>query len=111
MDYNIKDLYASTMLALIYDFWNVLHPTMTYSEHYGVTIARTTNFTILWDGIDSMTMLAIYDWNTQIALDLSANAANADDFVNGKIKFIIESFFWFADKVISVPQEVLSCRE
>ena len=108
MDYSIKDLYASTMLALIDDFCNVLHPTMTYSEHYGVTIVRTTNFTVLWDGIDSMTMLAIYDWNTQIALDL---AANVDDFTNGENKISIENFFWFADEVISVPEEVLTCHE
>ena len=55
-----------------------------------------------------MTMLAVYDWNNRIALDLSANA---DNFTNGENKFIIECFFWFVDKVISAPQEVLTCRE
>lgn len=108
MDYNIKDLYESTMLYLMADYGKVLQTTTVYSDFYNVTIERTQNFTVLWDGRDSMTMLAVYDWNTHIALDLSANA---DDFTNGVNKIIIENFFCFVDEVISVPQEVLECRE
>ena len=107
MDYNIKDLYASTMSALMADYGKAKQSTYAYSGFYHVTIERTPNFTVLWDGRDSMTMLAVYDWNTHIALDLSANA---DDFTNGENKFINEMFFWFAEEVFSVPKEVLSCR-
>lgn len=108
MDYNIKDLYASTMSALMDDYGKVLQTNTAYSDFYNVTIERTPNFTVLWDGRDSMIMLAVYDWNMHIALDLSANA---DDFTNGVNKIIIENFFWYVDEVISVPQEVLECRE
>ena len=108
MDYNIKDLYESTMSSLMTEYGKMLQTTTVYSDFYNVTIERTPNFTVLWDGRDSMTMLALYDWNTHIALDLSANA---DDFTNGENKFIIENFFWFVDEAFSVPQEVLSCRE
>lgn len=102
-DYSIKDLYKRTMSALMADYGKVLHTTMVHSNRYDVTIERTPNFTILWDGIDAMILLALYDWNNHIALDLSAKA---DGF-----RCIIESFFWFADKVISVPAEVITCRE
>lgn len=108
MDYSIKGLYESTMSVLMADYGKVLQTNTVYSDFYNVTIERTPNFTVLWDGRDSMTMLAVYDWNTHIALDLSADA---DDFTNGENKIIIENFFWFADEVISVPQEVLECRE
>lgn len=108
MDYSINDLYSSTMSALMADYGKALQTTTAYSDFYNVTIERTPNFTVLWDGRDSMTMLAVYDWNTHIALDLSADAY---DFVNGEIKFIIEQFFWFAEEVVSVPHEVMSCRE
>ena len=108
MDYSIKDLYESTMSSLMADYANMLQTVTTYSDFYDVTIERTKNFTVLWNGRDSMKMLAVYDWNTQIALDLSANV---DDFVNGVNKFSIENFFWFVDEVISVPQEVLECHE
>lgn len=108
MDYNIKDLYTSIMSALKVDYDKAKHTTCAYSGFYHVTIERTPNFTVLWDGRDSITMLALYNWNTQIALDLSANA---DDFTNGENKIIIENFFWFAEEVFSVPKEVLSCRE
>ena len=57
----------------------------------------------------SMSALKVdYGKRFQIALDLSTNAVG---FTNGEIKFIIENFFWFADEVIFVPQEVLECRE
>jgi hypothetical protein len=96
------------MSALMADYGKMLQTTTVYSDFYNVTVERTTNFTVLWDGQDSMTLLALYDWNNHIALDLSANA---DDFTNGENKIIIENFFWFADEVISVPQEVMECRE
>ena len=108
MDYNIKDLYAITMSSLMDDYANMLQTVTTYSGFYDVTIERTKNFTVLWNGRDSMTLLALYDWNNHIALDLSANV---DDFTNGENKIIIENFFWFADEVISVPEEVLTCHE
>lgn len=108
MDYSIKGLYASTMSALMADYGKVLQTTTAYSDFYDVNIERTPNFTVLWDGRDTMIMLALYDWNNHIALDLSANA---DDFTNGENKIIIENFFWFVDEVISVPKEVLECRE
>ena len=108
MDYNIKDLYASTMASLMADYAKEKQITYAYSGFYHVTIERTPNFTVLWDGRDSMTQLALYDWNNHIALDLSANV---DYFTISVIKFIIENFFWFADEVISVPQEVITCRE
>ena len=108
MDYNIKDLYEITMSELIADYGKTIRKTGVYSHLYNVYIERTKNFTVLWYDIDSMIMLAVYDWNTNIALDLSADAYA---FVNGENKHIIESFFWFADEVFSVPQEVLSCRE
>lgn len=103
MDYDIKHLYASTMSALMADYGMVLQTTMAHSERYGVTIERTPNFTVLWDGIDSMVLLALYDWNNHIALDLSGNVDVFD--------FIIERFFWFAEEIISVPAEVITCRE
>lgn len=108
MDYSIKDLYKSTMSDLMNDYANMLQTVTIYNGFYDVTIERTKNFTVLWNGRDSMIMLAVYDWNTHIALDLSANA---DDFGNGENKHIIENFFWFADEVFSVPQEVMSCLE
>lgn len=108
MDYNIKDLYATTMSALMTDYGKGLKTNMAYSDFYNVTIERTPNFTVLWDGRDPITILAVYDWNTHIALDLSAAA---DDFVNGENKFIIENFFWFAEEIISVPAEVITCSE
>lgn len=108
MDYNIKDLYESTMSSLMADYGKAKQTTYAYSGFYHVTIERTPDYTILWDGRDSMTMLAVYDWCTHVALDLSANA---DDFTNDEIKFIIEMFFWFAEEVLSVPQEVLACHE
>lgn len=108
MDYNIKDLYESTMSSLMTDYGKMTKTTGVYSDLYNVYIERTPNFTVLWDGIELMIMLAVYDWNTHIALDLSADA---DDFVNGENKFIVENFFWFADEVISVPEEVLTCHE
>ena len=108
MDYNIKDLYASTMTSLMADYCMAEQTTCAYSGFYHVTIERTPRFTVLWDGRDSMRLLALYDWNTHIALDLTANE---DGFTNGEIKFIIENFFWFADEVIYVPEEVLECQE
>ena len=107
MDYSIKDLYESTMSLLMADYAKAKRTTCVYSGFYHVTIGRTPRFTVLWDGRDFIRLLALYDWNNHIALDLSANA---DDFTNGENKIIIENFFWFAE-VISVPQEVLSCRE
>lgn len=104
MDYSIKDLYASTMSALMADYGKVLQTTSVYSDFYDVTIERTPNFTVLWNGRDIMTLIAVYDWNTHIALDLSANV---DDFYNDENNYIIENFFWFADEVLSVPVEVL----
>ena len=86
MDYNIKHLYESTMSALIADYGKVRQTTMAHSERYFVTIERTPNFTVLWDG---MILLAVYDWNNHIALDLTGNADCVD--------FIIERFFWFAE--------------
>lgn len=108
MDYSIKDLYARTIKALKVDYDKVFQTAMAYSDFYHVGIERTPNFTILLNGLDNMALIALYDWYNHIALDLSANA---DGFTNGEIKHIIESFFWFADEVISVPQEVLSCQE
>ena len=108
MDYNIKDLYEITMSELFAEYGKPIRKTGAYSHLYNVYIEHIQNFTILWYDIDSMIMLAVYDWNTNIALDLSADV---DIFVNGEIKHIIENFFWFADEVFSVPQEVLSCRE
>ena len=108
MDYSIKDMYESIMSLLMADYAKAKRATYAYSGFYHVTIERTPNFTVLWDCRDTLTLIAMYDWNNNIALDLSANA---DDFTNGDNKFIIESFFWFAEKVISVPKEVLSCRE
>lgn len=103
MDYNIKHLYESTMTALMADYGKVLQTTIAHSERYCVTIERTQNFTVLWDGIEIMILLAVYDWNNHIALDLSGNADCFD--------FIIERFFWFAEEIISVPEEVISCHD
>lgn len=108
MDYNIKDLYVRTMKALMIDYDKRFQIAMAYSDFYHVGIQRTPNFTILLNGRDNMATIALYDLYNHIALDLSANA---EDFTNGENKHIIENFFWFADEVISVPQEVLECHE
>lgn len=108
MDYSIKDLYESTMSSLNVDYGRAFQTAMAYSDLYHVGIERRPNFTILLNGNDNMAPIALYDWYNHIALDLSANAVG---FTNGEIKFIIESFFWFADEVISVPQEVLECQD
>lgn len=81
---------------------------MAYSDLYHVGIERTPNFTILLNGRDNMALIALYDWYNHIALDLSANA---DGFTNGEIKLIIERFFWFAEEIISVPDEVITCHD
>lgn len=113
MDYIIKDLYEITMSKLFADYGKPIRKTGVYSHLYNVQIERTQNFTILWYGKDLMIMLDVYDWNTHIALDVSADAdlVDADIFVNGEIKHIIENFFWFADEVFSVLKDVLSCHE
>lgn len=108
MNYNIKDLYASAMTSLMADYCMAEQTTCAYSGFYHVTIERTPNFTVLWDGRDTMRLLALYDWNKHIALDLTANE---DRFTNGENKIIIENFFWFSDEIISVPVEVMTCRE
>lgn len=108
MDYNIKELYEITMSELFAEYGKPIRKTGVYSHLYNVYIERTQNFTILWYDIDSMIMLAVYDWNRHIALDLSADA---DAFINGENKHIIENFFWFADEVFSVPKDVMSCHE
>lgn len=108
MDYTTQQLYEYEMSCLFADYGKLDSSQTVYNEFYQVTIERTPGFTVLWDGEDSMTMLALYDWSTHIALDLSAGS---DDFRHGENKFITESFFWFADEVIFVPQEVLECRE
>lgn len=72
MDYNIKELYKCTMSDLMNEYYGgAIQTTCAYSAYYGVAIERTRNFTILWDGRNIMTMLAVYDWNNHIALDLS----------------------------------------
>lgn len=108
MDNIIKGLYARTMSALKVDYGRAFQNAMAYSDFYNIGIERTPNFTILLNGRDNMTLIALYDWYNHIALDLSANA---EGFTNDEIKLIIENFFWFADEVISVPQDVLSCHE
>lgn len=54
------------------------------------------------------TLSALYDWNTHIALDLSANV---EGFSNDENNYIIENFFWFAEDVISVPEDVMACHD
>ena len=104
MDYSIKDLYASTLSALMADYGKVLQTNVVHLEHYGVVIERTQNFTILWDARKPvMSMLAVYDWNTHIALDLS----DGDAGFSNENKLILENFFWFADEVLTVPAKVM----
>lgn len=103
MDYNIKHLYESTISALMADYGKVPKTNMAHSERYWVTIEHTPNFTVLWDGIDIRILLGLYDWNNHIALCLTAKE---DCF-----SFIIERFFWFAEEIIYVPEEVITCLE
>lgn len=107
MGYNVKDLYATTMSALMADYGKVLQTTCTYSDFYDVTIERTPNFTICGMAATAWQCLQCTT-GTHIVLDLSANV---NGFRNDENNYIIENFFWFAEDVIFVPKDVMECRE
>ena len=111
MEQNIKQLYDSMMSRLWVEMRKCENTQTLSNEHYSVTLERTPGFTILWyDCCYSKRILAIYDWYSRYAVDMSDGV---DGYRIGEDKrLVVDQFLWFAPSVIFVPvAEVITCRE